>query len=169
MRSAAEFVIAGNRNINNNACELYGWWLLASGGIDCLSAERLSSLCCSIKEENLLINRAEAVKRREIKKKPRLWWCSVQWSTCLQFRLKPRSGRGGSFCLLYHQPAVRRRWRRLFCDVGSFFFLPCLFFWDEEDLRVYMEGHSAGAALRLWRRWGLSRKPKRPRPVRVDR
>lgn len=68
MRSAAEFVIAGNRNINNNARELYGWWLLESGGIDCHSAERLSSLCCSIKEEKLLINRAESVKRRETKK-----------------------------------------------------------------------------------------------------
>lgn len=32
-------------------------------GGDCLSAELLSSLCCSIKEENLLINRAEAVER----------------------------------------------------------------------------------------------------------
>lgn len=71
MRSVAEFVIASNRNINNNACELYGWWLLASGGWgegDCLSAELLSSLCCSIKEENLLINRAEAVKRGKTKK-----------------------------------------------------------------------------------------------------
>lgn len=68
MRSAAESVIAGNRNINNNACEPYGGWLLALGGGDSLSAELLSSLCCSIKDEKLLINRAEGLKRGKQKK-----------------------------------------------------------------------------------------------------